>query len=187
MIHRIAVVGNACAGKTTLSRKLAIIHQLPLTHVDSIQFLPGMKIRPRPQAVELLNKVEETEKWLIEGYGPFEMIEKRFQLATHIVFIDLPLWRLLWWATKRQLSRPWKKREELPEGCNEFGLAQTKKLFKTILKMNEKMRPQLHRFFSHESLRPKMIHIRSYSDWNKVFKNGVNSQTAPSACGFDQN
>ncbi len=173
MIKRIAVVGNAGAGKTTLSRNLATIHQLPLTHVDSIQFLAGMKIRPHPESIQILNQIQDSDQWIIEGYGPLDIIEKRFQMASHVVFIDFPIWRHFWWSTKRQISNAWSKRKELPEGCDEFSFAQTKKLYRTIWKMHKKMRPQLLKIFARENLKSKMIYVRTYSDWIQIFKNGI--------------
>lgn len=173
MNNRIAVVGNAGAGKTTLSRRLAEIHGLPVTHVDSIQFLSGMKIRPHFDSIQILNEIERTEQWIIEGYGPLDIIEKRFQRATQVVFIDLPLWRHFWWATKRQVSLCWSRRPELPEGCDEFSITQTRKLYRTIWKMHRQMRPQLLKIFARDHLKNKVVFIQTYADWRRIFKGGL--------------
>ena len=173
MIHKVAVVGNAGAGKTALSRSLAKTHELPLTHVDSIQFLPGMKIRPHAESIKLLTDIQATEKWIIDGYGPLDIIEKRFQAADRVVFIDFPLWRHYWWCTKRQIQNAWSKREEIPEGCEEFSLAQTVKLYKTLWKIHQKMRPELLKIFGRDNLKHKMVWIRSYADWSQVNRHGI--------------
>ena len=173
MTKRIAIVGNAGSGKTTLGRRLSQISGLPLTHVDSIQFLAGMKIRPHAESIKLLNEIQEYEKWIIEGYGPLDIIEKRFQMADQVILIDLPLWRHYWWSTKRQITNAWSKRKELPEGCHEFSFAQTKRLYLTIWKMHQKMRPQLLKIFARDSLKTKTIYIRSYSDWKRIYRHGT--------------
>jgi adenylate kinase family enzyme len=173
MIHKVAVVGNAGAGKTTLTQSLAQIHGLPITHVDTIQFLAGMKIRPHAESIAQLNAIQAQEKWIIDGYGPLDIIEKRFQAADRVVFIDFPIWRHYWWCTKRQIKNAWSKREELPEGCDEFSYAQTVKLYRTLWTVHTKMRPELLKIFGRENLKHKMVYIRTYSEWGRAFKDGI--------------
>lgn len=174
-VQRVAVIGNAGGGKTTLSRRLAEIHSLPLTHVDAIQFLPGMKIRPYRESIDILKKIQEQESWLIDGYGPLDILELRFQKAEQIVFIDLPLWRHYWWATKRQIKSLWLRREELPEGCEEFSLAHTLKLYKTLWRVHQQMRPELIKILVRESNKNKTIYIRTLREWKALYQSGLRS------------
>lgn len=170
---KVAVVGNSCSGKTALSRSLAQKHNLPLIHVDSIQFLPGMKIRPHKESISLLRDVQNQSAWIIDGYGPLDIIEERFKLADRIIFIDFPLWRHFWWCTKRQIQNLWSVRKELPEGCSERSLEHSIKLYKNIWKSHKLMRPELLRIFGREHLKSKMIYVRTMGDWNRLFKNGL--------------
>lgn len=170
---KIVVVGNIAGGKTRLSRRLAKMYQLPVTHVDSLQFLPGMKIRPLPETRKALKEVAQQNKWLIDGYGPLDLIEQRFNEADFILFIDLPLWRHRWWCLKRQVFSLWQTRVELPKGCNEFTWQHTKKLFRTLHSSHKQMRPELLRIFSRETLRAKVTHIRSMKEWNQVYEKGL--------------
>lgn len=173
-ILKIAVIGNVCGGKTALSRALAEIHQLPLTHVDSIQFLAGMRIRPHQESIAVLRDIQNQDRWIIDGYGPLDIIEKRFQAADQIILIDFPLWRHYWWCLKRQISILWSgRRAELPEDCDERSLKHTFKLFKTIWQMHTKMRPELLRILSRENLKNKTKVIRKLSQWKKLFRTGL--------------
>jgi adenylate kinase family enzyme len=170
---KIVVVGNIAGGKTKLSRRLAHLHGVPLTHVDTLQFLPGMKIRSLGETRRLLKAVTDQENWLIDGYGPLDLIEKRFQLADHVVFVDFPLWRHYWWCTKRQIQNLWSRRQELPEGCNELTVEHTKKLYKTLWQMHTKMRPELLRIFARENLKNKMIYVRTLQEWKILAEKGL--------------
>ncbi|HEX7673899.1 MAG TPA: hypothetical protein VF412_07005 [Bdellovibrio sp.] len=172
-IKKIVVVGNAGGGKSTLTRKLARIHGLPVTHVDSIQFLPGMKIRPYKESISILTEIENHDAWIIDGYGPLDIIEKRFLKADRIVFIDFPIWRHLWWCTKRQFLNLFSKRSELPEGCNEATWEHTKKLYKTIWGIHKRMRPELLRIFARDTLKNKMVYIHSLKEWNEIAQKGL--------------
>ncbi|WP_291516310.1 hypothetical protein [Bdellovibrio sp. ArHS] len=172
-IRKIAVVGNAGGGKTALSRRLSQLQSLPLTHVDSIQFLPGMKIRPHKESIEILLEIQKGERWIIDGYGPLDIIEKRFQAADLVIFIDFPLWRHYWWCTKRQIQNLWSRRKELPPGCDEVTWAHTKKLYKTLWQVHTKMRPELLRIFARDALKNKVIYVRTLREWKRIFTRGV--------------
>jgi adenylate kinase family enzyme len=171
---KITVVGNIAGGKTRLSESLSQRYDLSLIHVDSIQFVPDseMQIRPLSETREIMQKILQQKAWLIDGYGPLDLLEARFALADKIVFVDLPLWRHYWWCSKRQLQSLWSTRKELPEGCREASLAHTVKLYKTIWRMHKKMRPELLKIFAREDCRGKMLFVRNLSEWNKLFREG---------------
>lgn len=168
---KIAVVGNSCSGKTVLSRKLAQKMNLPLTHVDSIQFLPGMKIRPHKESIQQLQAIQQQNDWIIDGYGPLDILEERFRLADKIVFIDFPLWRNFWWCTKRQIQNLWSTRAELPEGCDERSFKHITKQYKSIWKAHKLMRPELLRILKRKDLDEKVIHIRTLGEWKSPHHN----------------
>lgn len=167
-MKRLAIIGNACAGKTTLSRILAAQYQLPLTHVDSIQFTAEMKIRPHAESIAILNEIQSQERWIIDGYGPLDILERRLERADKIIFIDFPIWRHYGWALKRQITSLWNPRAELPENCKEATLKQTIQLFKAIWKVHIKMRPEMLKILSREKHEPKVLIIQTLSDWKKV-------------------
>lgn len=172
-IKKIAVIGNGGAGKTTLSRSLAKRYHLKLTHVDSIQYLSGMKIRDRDETSQILNTLAEEENWLIDGFGRMDVMRKRFALADKIVFIDFPLWRHYWWCTKRQIMSIWSPRGELPDGCNEASLSYTLTLFKILWRVHAEIRPQLIDIFSSPEIKSKVFIVKTLSEWCDVFDQGL--------------
>lgn len=172
-IQRVSIIGNAGAGKTTLSRHVARIHSLPLTHVDSIQFLPGMRIRPHAESIATLRGIQSRESWLIEGYGPLDILEERLQRSQIIVFIDFPLWRHYYWGLKRQVLNLWHPREELPVGCSEANWGQTLKLLKTIRRAHQQMRPELLRILARDHYKEKVLLVRTLQDWQRLANQGV--------------
>ncbi len=172
MVKKIVIIGNAAGGKSKLSRKLGKLHQLPVTHVDSLQFLPGLALRPHQDTLKLLNEVLLQENWILDGYGPLDNLENRFQLADRIIFIDLPLWQHYWWLTKRQILNLWSRRSELPENCNELTWSHSKKMILTIWKTHRLMRPELLRILSRDSLKNKVIVIHNLREWNSLYQQG---------------
>lgn len=172
---KIAIIGNACTGKTWLARALAPKYNLPLTHVDSIQFLPGMQIRDPTETRKILEEIADQEEWIIEGLGPLKIIESRLQKADVIVLIRLPLWLNYWWGFKRQLwgffSRA--QREELPFPSKEFAFKQSLKLVKTIWNVHHGLWPQLDRILSREPYKNKVRIVRHLSELKYLSEIGI--------------
>lgn len=164
MVAKISVIGNACSGKTTLSRRLALKYQLPLTHVDSIQFLSGMKLRDPAETRRILQDVSHQQQWIIDGLGPLKIIEDRFQKSDLIIFIQFPIWINYWWAIKRQIKGIFVRRKELPEDCFEATLPQTYKLFKNIWNVHHGLWPQLEQIFKKDIYKDKVIYIKRPQD-----------------------
>lgn len=173
MFQKIAVIGNIAGGKTRLSQSLAERYSLPLTHIDRLQFLPDMKMRPLDETRKSLNEVTAQEKWIVDGFGPLDLLEPRLKMADQIIFIDLPIWRHYWWLTKRQIQNLWSTRAELPPGCNERNWEHTQKLYKTVRQIHTKMRPEMLRILERPHYKSKTVIIRDMQTWNQVFRKGL--------------
>ncbi|HVJ64310.1 MAG TPA: hypothetical protein VM901_03545 [Bdellovibrionota bacterium] len=163
---KIAVIGNAAGGKTWLSRRLAARHQIPLFHVDSIQFDGELRMRPHRESAETLRAIAATKpEWIIDGYGPLDTVLERLALADLIVFIDLPLVRHLGWLLKRQFTSLWHRRPELPPGhASEFRWAHMRKVIQYMLSQHRQMRPEMIRILAREALSSKVHTIRSVAE-----------------------
>lgn len=159
--RRIAIIGNVAGGKTRLARRLSEQTGIPLLHIDSVQFLPGMQIRPMEETREAIRDFCAQDRWLVDGYGPLDLLEPRMKLADLVIFIDLPVWRHYYWCLRRQLLSVWWPRKELPEGCNELTWAHTRKLLQTIYEMHKRMRPELLRILDRDSYRHKTLILKN--------------------------
>lgn len=168
---RIAIIGNTCGGKTRLAHRLAKRFSLPLIHVDQIQFMKGLKFRPYQESIQILQIEQDKPQWIIDGFGPLDILEKRLAKADWIIMIDLPKWIHYYWAVKRVIKNLFmSQRPELPPKSSERNLQHIFKLFKTIDQIHTKMRPEMLRILSRESLRHKTTIIRSVEELNIILK-----------------
>ena len=170
-ISRIAIIGNTCGGKTKLSQNLALHHSLPVVHVDQIQFMPGLVFRPFKESIEILKKEQEKSEWIIDGFGPLDILEERLKLADQIIMIDLPLKTHYFWAFKRVVKNIFQgQRKELPANCKETKFNHIVKLFKTIHQIHTKMRPEMLRILGREIYRHKTVMIKNSQDLNNFYR-----------------
>ena len=93
---RIHITGNAGAGKTTLSRELALQYQLPLKHLDSVVWATNWE-KPKPEERDkAVRFMCEGEAWIIDGVS--EAVRER---ADYIIFLDTPRSTCLYRCIKR--------------------------------------------------------------------------------------
>jgi adenylate kinase family enzyme len=122
-MRKIAVFGNAGAGKSRLSRQLAEATGLPLYNLDKLQFRGG-RYRPEEtdggkipdgEYLKVHAEIIERDEWVIDGYGSVAMAWQRFAAADTLVYIDLSLMTHYWWVTRRLAAGFFKNPPGWPE------------------------------------------------------------------------
>jgi len=141
MGSRIAIIGNACGGKSTMAKLLAAAKQLPLYRLDALQWNPGWKATPQDEFDRRHNELLERDQWIIDGYASWESIERRFEAADTIILVDHSLWVHYWWAMKRQFMCLFRPRPDFVEDCPM--LPMTGKLLRMIWNLHWQARPRL--------------------------------------------
>ncbi len=103
-MKKVAVFGNAGGGKSTLSKQLATMTNLPLYVLDKIQYRAGGTEVPDRDYKLAHMKILATDRWVIDGFGSIETLWPRLNEADTLIYIDLPLSIHFWWVTKRFLT-----------------------------------------------------------------------------------
>lgn len=135
MTARIAILGNASGGKSTLARRLAEEQGLPLHEVDKLLWRPGWVPAPMADYEAAHDEILRRESWLLDGFGRLESIGARLARATTIVLVDLPLWVHFWLA-------------EMPP---------TERLFETIWSLEQEAMPELRRLVAEQEARGRDV------------------------------
>lgn len=116
---KIAVLGYAGAGKSTLARTLGERYNIPVLHLDTVQFTPNWQERDRAEAHRMVHAFMENRDWVIDGtYSKFEF-ERRLEEADQIIFLNFSRFTCFFRAWKRYFSFRGKHRPDMADGCNE--------------------------------------------------------------------
>lgn len=117
---KIAVIGYSGAGKSTLAAKLGKKLQLPVLHLDKIQFTPNWQERNQKEAETMvLSFMQENKDWVIDGNYRKFLRETRLKEADFIIFLNFPAHICLYQAFTRFLKNRNRTRSDMAEGCIE--------------------------------------------------------------------
>jgi adenylate kinase family enzyme len=166
MNEKIVIIGNAGGGKSTLAKAISSYKKIPLYRLDKLQWNPGWVPTPEKKFDRLHDTILLKPEWIIDGFASWRSIEKRFASATTIIFVDLPLWIHLWWATKRQFFCLFRPRPDFIKDCPMIPM--TGKLYKMILTINKEYRPKLLELTEKYKEKKEILHIRTTKQLNAL-------------------
>ena len=162
-MQRIAIIGNAGGGKSVLARDLGARLDLPVYEVDQFQWQPGWVQTPLDEIAAIYKNWLEEPSWIIDGWGDWDALRKRFDRADTIVMVDLPIVLHYWWARRRQvLAFLGKSGGWPPQGCSAWPI--TWRLFKLMWHIHREMRPRLLALIDEFRNRKTVAHLRSRGD-----------------------
>lgn len=117
-MRRIAIIGSAGTGKSTLARGLGELTGLSVVHLDALYWGPGWIATPDEEWDAVVKEIASQEKWIIDGnYG--RTMGPRLERADTVVFLDFPRVVCLWRVFRRWLRYRGRSRPDLAPGCPE--------------------------------------------------------------------
>ena len=140
-MHRVAIIGNGGGGKSTLAIRLSRAFDLPYHPVDPIQWQPGWVHAPQEVIAAWHTAVLPQDRWIIDGWGSWDLICARFTAADTIILVDHPLRVHLWWAMKRQALSVVQVQPGGPPGCPLLPV--TGRMLQVIWRVHRLYRPEL--------------------------------------------
>ena len=155
-MRRIAVIGNGGGGKSTLARALGQKLGIPVHEVDEVQWLSGWRRAPLDEVAHTLDAWVADDSWIIDGFGPWPVIDRRMARADTIVYVDFPFRTHLWWATKRQFVSLVRHRAWAGQSAPPSSLL----LFRTLRRVHA-MRSDLLDLVTKSGRAVKLVHLRS--------------------------
>ncbi len=89
-MKKIIVIGCPGSGKSTFSKKLQKITNIPLFHLDMLYWKDNKTTIEKPIFIEKLMEIIKTDKWIIDGNYASTM-ELRMKECDTVIFLDYPL------------------------------------------------------------------------------------------------
>jgi len=116
--RRIAVLGGAGAGKSTLARRLGGTLGAPVVHLDRLAYGPGWARVDAATFHGRLAPLTEEDAWIVDGTYP-EIADLTLGRADLVIWLDQPAWRRLWRSWRKTRDHRNAPRADRPDGCEE--------------------------------------------------------------------
>ena len=158
-MKRVAVFGNAGAGKSTLARHLAELTRLPLYPLDMIQFRAGGGKVPHDEYLNAHADIVRREEWVIDGFGCVASAWERFSAADTLIYIDLPLLTHYWWVTKRLIKGFFASPKGWPENSPLW--SSTLSSYRVIPRCHRYLTPRYRQLLVDTAASKRTHHLRS--------------------------
>lgn len=107
-VNRILIIGCPGAGKSTLAVQIAQIGNIPLVHLDSIQWIDNETNASQAAFDAKLQEEIQKDQWVIDG-NYARTLELRMKRAEMVVWLDLPRSVCLYRILKRYVKNKGKK------------------------------------------------------------------------------
>ncbi|BAZ13286.1 hypothetical protein NIES4071_51250 [Calothrix sp. NIES-4071] len=171
-MKKVAVFGNTGGGKSTLSKRLSEITNLPLHPLDKIQYQSGGAEVPHEDYKRAHQKILLTDQWIIDGFGCMETVWQRLDEADSLVFVDLPLHVHFWWVTKRLLTSKFKPPEGWPEKSPILKSAIN--CYRTLWLCHKYLTPRYRKYIEQAQSTKSVYHIKSIEQISQFLESITN-------------
>jgi adenylate kinase family enzyme len=165
---KIAIIGNAGSGKSTLGLKLHKKLGIPLYHLDQYFWRPGWQEPERAEFERVHNQLCDQNEWIIEGMAQ-RFCEYRIQKADVIIFLDAPLYLCFYRIFKRAVTHFGKVYFSSAKGCPERG--PSLKFLKYVWNFNSQKKPALEQLLQKYKNRKKIFIVKNWAKLNALIKN----------------
>ena len=132
LVHKILIIGNAGAGKSTFAKALSQKLGLPLVHLDKLYWCGQWEHVSWEVFNSLLQQELNKPAWIIDGNFN-RTIPHRLQYCDTVFFLDMPTRTCLWGITKRIFTNYGKVRADMGGNCIERFDKQKINLYKNVL------------------------------------------------------
>lgn len=170
---KIAIIGNAGSGKSTLGLKLYQIFGVPLYHLDQYFWKPGWQEPNIDEFEKIHNLLCDQKEWIIEGVAT-RFFEYRVKKADIVIFLDTPTYICLYRVFKRVIANFGKVYFSSAKDCPERG--PDLKFLKFIWNFNSERKPAIKALLQKYKNSKKTFIVKNNAELNGLI-NKIESNT----------
>lgn len=117
-MKRFLIIGSAGAGKSTFTKQLNSILNIPVIHLDRYYWQPNWIATPNEEWDELIRKFTAKDEWIMDG-NYSRTLDLRLERADAVIFMDMPRLLCIYGVLKRRVQYNGRTRVDLNEQCPE--------------------------------------------------------------------
>lgn len=115
--NRISIIGGSGTGKTTLANSLGKILELPVCHIDAIEYLENWEKRDKEERDKIILEKVKEKKWIIDGTYR-STLRQRLENSDVVIYLDYSSFAQLRGVISRYIDGHGREKPEIP-GCKE--------------------------------------------------------------------
>ncbi|MDE7230923.1 MAG: DNA topology modulation protein FlaR [Oscillospiraceae bacterium] len=117
---KISILGYSGAGKSTLARQLGELYNIPVLHLDTVQYKPDWQERERPEKEQIVaDFLDKNTSWVIDGTYSGLHFKRRLEESDLIIMLLFNRFVCFGRVLKRYRSFKGSTRPDMADGCAE--------------------------------------------------------------------
>ena len=116
-MNRICIIGGSGTGKTTLANNLGKQLNLPVYHIDGINYFENWEARDKGERDKIILEKADEEKWIIDGTY-HATLKQRLEKADYVIYLDYSTIAQVKGILVRFIKSHGKEKKEI-QGCKE--------------------------------------------------------------------
>lgn len=164
---KIAIIGNAGSGKSTMGEKLHKKLGISLYHLDQYYWKPGWRKPDSMEFEKAHHQLCNKEQWIIEGVAT-RLFQYRASKANIIIFLDIPMWLCLYRVLKRMVCLFGTVRASSAPGCPER--MPDLQFLRFVWNFNKECKPLIEDILEQYSHTKRIFTVKNRTDFEYVIK-----------------
>lgn len=166
---KIMVIGFSGSGKSTISKMISDILNIPVLYLDKVHWLPNWIENDAKTECEIVsNFLKDNDSWVIDGNYSHMSYNERLESADLIIFMNFNRFNCLFRAFKRLFENRGKTRESMADNCIE---KVDFEFIKWILWDSRKKSQTDNYKYAFEKYGDKVLVIRNQKEYNDFIDN----------------
>lgn len=168
-IKKIAIIGNAGCGKSTLSERINKIFNLPIYHLDKYFWKPNW-VRTDIEEYQIIHdNLCDKDEWIIDGMN-LKFLEYRIKKADIIIFLNIPRYICFWRIFKRTIKYYGQETPSSAQGCPERVNWEFIKFLKWVWDFKSKYPPKIMKLLNTYKTTKQIYIFRSQAEIDRFLE-----------------
>jgi adenylate kinase family enzyme len=174
-MKKVLVIGPGGAGKSTFSKRLGLILNIEVTHLDVLYWKPGWVETAKPVWKNIVAELVQQDTWIIDG-NYSGTLDIRVEACDTVIFLDVARLVCIWRVLKRMMTYRSGGRPDMAEGCHErFNL----EFLRWVWNYRKRTGPKVLKLLNESSPAKRVILLRTEAEIESFLANVAAKHSKP--------